>query len=224
MSETALDYTSMTEEVLAANARAGSSGAFRAIIQRCNQRLFRVARAVVGSDDEAEDVLQEAYLKAFAAITRFRGESRLLTWLTTITLNEARERLRQRRHVSSLRIDEDRHPTVLLFPGPASATNPEMESTRLETRHLLEGAIDRLPENFRIVFMLREIEGCTIDETAAQLDLNRDTVKTRHFRACRLLRKDLEERLSIGMADLFPFLGRRCERLADSVLKRLGTK
>ena len=220
MIQAALDYETMTEELLLHRVRGGDREAFRAIMQRCNQRLFRVARAVMGSDDEAEDVLQEAYLRAFGGIRQFRGESSLTTWLTAITLNEARGRLRLRRPITDLDIMDDTR--VIPFPGLAEALDPEQEAARSGTRRLLERAIDGLPGEFRIVFMLREIEGCSVEETAGQLALNPQTVRTRLFRARQLLRAELEKTLSSGMTGVFPFLGPRCTRITERVLARLA--
>jgi RNA polymerase sigma-70 factor (ECF subfamily) len=221
MTQTARDYAAMDEVALVAQARSGDREAFRAIMQRCNQRLFRVARAVTGSDDEAEDVLQEAYLRAFAAIGEFRGEAGLLTWLTAITLNEARGRLRRRRPQVELTVMDDAGSRIIPFPGMAANPDPEAETQRAETRRLLETALDQLPPDFRIVFILREIEGCDVEETARQLGLKPQTVKTRLFRARRLLRQDLERTFASGLNGVFPFLGLRCNAICERVLARL---
>jgi len=222
MRQAALDFATMPEKLLLRHARGGDREAFRAIMQRHNQRLFRVARAVVNNDDEAEDILQDAYLKAFAAIALFRGESGLNTWLTAITLNEARGRLRRRRPSESLEVMEANGDRIIPFPGMAEIADPEAEAVRSETRRLLERAIDGLTDEFRIVFMLREVEGLSVEETAAQLDLNPQTVRTRLFRARQSLRQSLVSTLSSGMEDVFPFLGARCSRIADRVLERLS--
>jgi RNA polymerase sigma-70 factor (ECF subfamily) len=220
MAQAALDYQGMTETVLVVHAKNGDREAFRAIMQRCNQRLFRVARAVLRNDDEAEDALQDAYLRAFEGITGFRGEAGLLTWLTAITLNEARGRLRkQRPTVDFDTMDESR---VIAFPGAPAPADPESEAARSQIRGLLEKAIDALPEEFRVVFILREVEGCSVEETAAQLALNPQTVKTRLFRARQALRKELEQELLTGMGKVFPFLGARCARITERVLERMG--
>jgi len=222
MRQTALDYATMPEKSLLRHAQGGDRDAFRAIMQRHNQRLFRVARAVVSNDDEAEDVLQDAYLKAFAAIGLFRGDCGLNTWLTAITLNEARGRLRRRRPDESLEVMEKNGVRVIPFPGMAEIPDPEAEAVRSETRRLLERAIDELPHEFRLVFMLRDVEGLSVEETAAQLDLNPQTVRTRLFRARQSLRQSLMSTLSSGMEGVFPFLGARCSRIADRVLERLS--
>ena len=222
MRQAALDYATMPEKLLLRHAQGGDREAFRAIMQKHNQRLFRVARAVVNNDDEAEDILQDAYLKAFAAIAAFRGESGLNTWLTAITLNEARGRLRRRRPGESLEVMEANGDRIIPFPGMAEITDPEAEAVRSETRRLLERAIDGLTDEFRIVFMLRDVEGLSVEETAAQLDINPQTVRTRLFRARQSLRQSLVSTLSSGMDDVFPFLGARCSRIADRVLERLS--
>ena len=217
MNQAALNYMAMDESGLVACAKSGDREAFRAIMQRCNQRLFRVARGLVGGDDEAEDVLQEAYLHAFAGISNFRGEAELLTWLTAITLNEARGRLRKRRPMLDLDIVDKTN--IVQFPS--APADPEAEAGRTETRELLEAAIDSLPADFRIVFILREIEGCSVEETAIQLDINPATVKTRLFRARRLLRASLERKFVTGLSGVFPFLGLRCASMTEQVLSKL---
>lgn len=221
MAQALPDFSGMEEAALAQHARRGDRGAFRAIMERCNQRLFRVARAVVGSDDEAEDVLQESYLRAFRGIGEFRGEAGLLTWLTAITLNEARGRLRKRRPMVELKVVDESQSRVVPFPGLSVAADPEAEAARSETRLLLETAIDALPPDFRVVFMLREIEGCSVEDTAAQLGVKPQTVKTRLFRARHLLRADLERKFASGLGGVFPFLGARCTRITERVLARL---
>jgi RNA polymerase sigma-70 factor (ECF subfamily) len=217
------DYLDMNEAELVRRARSGDQEAFRAIMQLCNQRLFRVARAIVGSDDEAEDVVQESYLRAFAALAGFRGDSSLLTWLTAVTLNEARGRLRKRRVQIEIDAVDDMNAHIIPFPGQPEMSNPEREAARVEAGRLLEKAVDRLPPEYRLVFLLREVEGCDVEETARQLGLNPQTVRTRLLRAKRHLRLDLERKIADGMAGVFPFLGRRCAGLTDRVLERLKT-
>jgi RNA polymerase sigma-70 factor (ECF subfamily) len=212
----------MTDADLVAFARDRDQMAFRAIMQRFNQRLFRVARAVMGNDDEAEDVLQTAYLSAFRGISSFRGDARLLTWLTTITLNEARGRLRQRRPTLELTMLDHESHRVVPFPGMTSVPSPEAEAGRAEVRAVLEAAVDALPTDFRIVFILREVDGCSTEEAAAQLSIPEATVKTRLFRARRLLREGLEKQFLTGLSGVFPFLGRRCDTICESVLRELG--
>ena len=220
----ALDYQAMDEPDLVDLARRGHRDAFRAIMQRCNQRLFRVARSVMRDDNEAEDVLQEAYVRAFSRLESFRGEAGILTWLTRITLNEARGRLRRRRHMVDLsEIDAAQAGSgqVIAFPAASMTADPEADAARAQMRRLLESAVDELPNAFRAVFIMRDVDECSIEETAANLGLKPETVKTRLHRARRQLRRVLDEKLSTSMAGAFPFLGVRCQAITDRVMARL---
>jgi len=216
----AIDYAGLDEADLVRLAQAGDRDAFRAIMTRCNQRLFRLARGVVGNDSDAEDVLQEAYLKAFAAISGFRREAGLFTWLSAITLNAARSRLRRRRPTVELdRMDDQRN--VVMLSG-AAPRNPEAEVARAQMRNLLERAVDAVPRDFRLVFLMREVEGCSVEETAAQLGLKAATVKTRHHRAKVMLRAALDREMAGALHDAFPFLGARCAAITERVLEKLA--
>ena len=209
-----------SEAALLLGARRGEESAIRALIKANNQRLFRVARAVLRNDGEAEDVVQETYVRAFTKLGEFRGEAAFSTWLTRIALNEALGRKRkQRPTVEPEAIDEN----VVLFPGVSSPEAPEHAAGRREVRLLLEQAIDALPEPFRIVFILREIEMLDIEETAEQLKIKPATVKTRLHRARRLIKAELESKLSPVFADIYPFDGVRCTHLADRVIAALAS-
>ena len=222
----AINYLGLLESELVAYARAGDRQAFRAIMKRCNQRLFRIARAVVRDEAEAEDVLQEAYTRAFSAIATFRGEAGIATWLTRIVLNEAHGRLRRRK----LTVDLDQveaaqeSAQVLNFPGMTKSENPEADAARAQIRRILERAVDALPEPFRLVFILREVEELSVEETADHLNLRVETVKTRLHRARRRLREALDAQLADVMVGAYPFLGTRCERITEAVLRRLAEK
>jgi RNA polymerase sigma-70 factor (ECF subfamily) len=217
------NYVALTTPDLVGRAQGGDPEAFRAIMQRANQRLFRVARSVLGDEIEAEDALQDAYVRAFIGIARFRGEADIMTWLTRIVLNEARSRLRRRRPSGTLdEVETAQRETgeIILFPGALGA-GPESDAARSQIRDLIEQAVDELPPAFRVVFIMRDIEECSIEETAAGLGLKPETVKTRLHRARRLLRQSLDARLSATLVGAFPFLGNRCRRMSDRVLTRL---
>lgn len=220
----ALDVAALDDHALVALVRGGQREAFRHIMQRCNQRLFRVARSVLGEDSEAEDVLQESYLRAYRKLDAFRGDSTLLTWLTSIVLNEARGRLRRRHTMVGLeQIDaapDDSH-QVIQFPSKFGSEDPAVSAARAQIRQLLEHAIDELPEAFRTVYMMREVEQCTVEETAALLSIRPETVKTRLHRARRLLRTSLHGTLAATLGEAFPFMGRRCARVTAAVMERL---
>ena len=212
------------EPELVALARRGNESAIRMIVQRYNRRLYRVARAVLRDDAEAEDVVQETYMKALANLGSFRHDAALATWLTRIALNEAlgrRRRRNRRTDIEALDASERAEGSLIMFPVPLAPSNPEIEVSRRQVRDLLEKAVDALPEPFRIVFVLRDIEDLSIEETAKQLDLKPQTVKTRLHRARRLIRGRLDKALASAYFDLFPFDGARCVRMADKVIARL---
>jgi RNA polymerase sigma-70 factor, ECF subfamily len=203
--------------------RAGQSSAFAILMRRNNQRLYRLARGIVRDDSEAEEVVQESYVRAFTHIEGFKGESSLATWLARIVLNEARGRLR-RRHPA---VDIDNMPeTPRAGSDPAlivhADMSPERASARQEIRRAIENAIDRLPLTFRAVFIMRAIEQMSIDETAHCLGIPVDTVKTRFHRANKALRQALSREFGSVLDGAFPFLGARCDRLVDRVLEHLG--
>ena len=221
----AADLTVLDDLQLARRAAAGEGSAFRLIMERNNGRLYRVARSVVRDDSEAEDVVQESYVRAFARLREFRGEASLATWLTRIALNEALGRLRRRRPTSELSvIDAPRRGggEVIAFPGAASDADPERAAARREIAGALERAIDALPDAFRVVFVMRAVEQMSVEETAADLGIPEATVKTRLFRGRRLLRDALHAEIGSALSDAFPFAGRRCLRTTELVLARLG--
>ncbi|KQW55097.1 RNA polymerase sigma factor [Ensifer sp. Root127] len=221
----ALAITDPTADVaLAQRAIAGDGPAFLAIMQVHNQRLYRIARGVVRNDSEAEDIVQEAYVLAFAHLASFRGESSLGTWLSRIVINEALGRLRRgRRKADALgSIGDGRDATIIQFPLPASADDPERTMAQRQILQLVERATDNLPDIYRTVFVARVIEGLSVEETADLLGLRPETVKTRLHRARQLVRKQLHEQIGPVLLDAFPFAGRRCARLTAAVMKRLG--
>lgn len=213
-----------SEDKLVDLARLGGENAIRTLIKRNNRRLFRAARSVMRNDAEAEDVVQATYVKAFTRLASFRGESAFSTWLTRIALNEALDRKRRERlGVDLAELDQmgqhdgaSASAPLSLVPLPADS-----EVMRMELRAALEAMTDDLPEGFRMVFVLRDIEGMSIEETADLLSLKPATVKTRLHRAHRLLRTAIESRFSATFADIFPFDGNRCTHMADRVIAQL---
>ena len=207
---------------LVARIRARDADAFRTVMQRYNQRLYRVARGILRNDGEAEDAVQEAYVRAFSHLADFRGESSLATWLTRIVMNEALGRLRsQRRTVerggSALNASEAE---IIQFPLAGKADDPERTLAQREILNLVQKITDELPDVYRIVFKTRVIEGMSVEDTAELLGIPPETVKTRLHRARRLVREQLDKQIGPVLMDAFPFAGRRCERLTTAVLQR----
>jgi len=200
-------------------AMAHEADAFRAIIKTHNQRLYRIARGVVRNDSEAEDIVQEAYVRAFAALATFRGDASLATWLSRIVLNEALGRLRKRRRTVVMPANSEAQ--IIQFPLNPS-DDPERTMAQRQILRLVERATDNLPDVYRTVFIARVIEGLNIEETADLLGVRPETVKTRLHRARALVRKALDDEIGPVLLDAFPFAGRRCERLTEAVMKRLG--
>jgi RNA polymerase sigma-70 factor, ECF subfamily len=199
--------------------------AVRAILKANNRRLFRLARGILRNDSEAEDVVQEAYVRAFTHLAEFRGASSLSTWLSRIAMNEALGRLRRARPGVELdALPESAHEAQIIpFPITTSAADdPEKSMARREIQNVIEGAIDELPGAFRLVFIARVVEGMSIEETAATFDLKPETVKTRLHRARAMLRDNIESRIGPVVMEAFPFAGRRCDGLTQAVLQRLG--
>jgi RNA polymerase sigma-70 factor, ECF subfamily len=218
----------LDDSALVERARNRDGAAVRLIMQRHNRRLYRVARSVLNDEAEAEDVVQETYVRAFTHLDAFRGEAQLSTWLTRIALNEALGRLRRRRITVGLKdidaINDQGEARVIYLPSARQDSDPEAAAARAEVRRLLEQAVGQLPESFRIVFVLRDIEEMSTEETATHLGLRPETVKTRLHRARRLLRQSLDRTLSSAVSDVFPCAGARCARITEAVLHRLGVE
>jgi RNA polymerase sigma-70 factor (ECF subfamily) len=203
---------SLPDDELVRRCRVRDEAAVRELTRRYNRRLFRVARSILRDDDEAEDVVQETYARAFAHFDNFRGEAGVGTWLARIAMNEAFGRRNRRR------------PTVDINETPVESAgdDPERLMAQQELRAVLERAIDELPEAFRAIFVARLVEGMTVEETADAFGVRPETVKTRVHRARLRLRKSIEREFGSALVDAFSFDGARCERLTDRVLRRLA--
>lgn len=214
-----------TDTELVRRALERDSGAFRAIMQRYNRRLYRMARSVLRNDSDAEDALQEAYMRAFANFSQFRAESSLSTWLSRIVLNEALGWIRRRKPTVELSTIDDRQESlaqIIPFPLTGQQMDPERNMAQREIHVILERAIDQLPLSFRTVLVARLIQELTVEETAELLRLRPETVKTRLHRARNLLKAELEKTIGGAITDVFPFDGWRCERITAAVLRRLA--
>jgi len=203
----------LSDGELAQRVAGGDVRAFEALMRRHNRALFRTSRAILRDDADAEEALQDGYLRAFRAIGAFRGESKLSTWLVRIVANEALMRLRKRRRGAEVvSLHGDDMPT---------ADRPDYAAQRAQTRRLLEQKIDALPEAYRVVFILRALEEFSVEETAAALGIPEATVRTRFFRARRVLREALSTEIDLALDEVFAFAGERCDRIVAGVLARL---
>jgi len=214
--------TATPEAELVARAAAGDAAAFEAIMRRHNRVLFRTARAILKDDHEAEDALQDAYLRAWRALGSFRADARLSTWLVRIVANEALGRLR-RTSAQIVPLDAamtSTEPEIQAALVDAPDGRPEQFAMRAELRRLMEARIDLLPDTFRTVFMLRAVEEMSVEEVAQALDIPEATVRTRFFRARSLLREGLASAIDVTLADAFSFDGARCDRIVAGVLAR----
>jgi RNA polymerase sigma-70 factor (ECF subfamily) len=199
------------------------AAAFEQLMRQHNGRLFRVVRAILRDDAEAEDALQDAYVDAYKHIGEFKGTAQLGTWLTRIAVNHALMRLRKHRRerqVIPMHEPELDAPAEVESVADPAAESPVTTTLRAEMRELLEQRIDQLPVAFRTVFVMREVEEMTVDETAAALAIPPATVRTRLFRARALLRTALANDLDIATRDVFGFAGARCDRIVAVVLAR----
>ncbi|MDE2611524.1 MAG: RNA polymerase sigma factor [Burkholderiales bacterium] len=218
------DRTQEDDGALARLVAAGDRAAFTRMMRRYNRRLYRLARATLRDDAEAEDAVQESYFAAFRAIGGYRGEAALATWLSRLVLNEcfARQRRQGRRDniapMFSTSVRSEVEQDAMDTSGSAS---PEEAVMRAELRALIERRLDALPEAFRLVFVLRCVEELSVEETAQCLGIPEATVRSRHFRARSLLRESLAQDIDLAERDVFSFAGKRCDRIVAGVLARL---
>ena len=187
----------------------GDTAVFELIVRRYNQRLFRATRAILRDDGEAEDVMQEAYVRAFVNLDQFAGDAKFSTWLTKIAVYEALGRLRRAKRQEELPEAMD------------SSNNPERTAYGRELQSAIESAVDALPPLYRTVFVLREIEEMSVAETADCLGITEESVKTRCHRARALLRSRLERVVAVQTRQAFSFLGHRCDRVTHQVMERI---
>jgi RNA polymerase sigma-70 factor (ECF subfamily) len=202
----------------------GNEAAFAFLMRRYNQTLYRTARSILKDDAEAEDAVQEAYLLAYKAFAHFRGDAKLSTWLVRIVVNESIARMRKRtRRAEVVHLDGETHEDLQAAEGhmnEATPEQPEQSALRAEARRLLEARIDKLPDAFRTVFVLRALEEMTVEEAAASLGINEATVRTRYFRARSMLREALAREIDFAFDRAFSFAGDRCDRIVAGVLAR----
>jgi RNA polymerase sigma-70 factor (ECF subfamily) len=212
----AVEYRTDTELIEAI--RAGDLRALEVLMRRHNRTLYRTARAILGDDAEAEDAVQEAYLRAYRGLAGFRGEAKLSTWLVRIAANEALMRRRRRAKATVVPMDVAAAASEEWNTLMSDRPGPEQDASRAEMRKLIEARIDALPEAYRAVFVLRALEELSVEETAGVLESPEATVRTRFFRARALLREALAHEVDRGLEEAFGFAGERCDRMVANVL------
>jgi len=210
----------LSDEEVVARVLAGETSLFEIVMRRYNQRLYRVARSILRNDSEAEDVMQDAYVRAYEHLDQFAGKARFSTWLTRIAVNEALARQRRGNRYQELEpmSQSDGDP---MDGFRSMALNPEQEASNSQIRRLLEEAVEKLPDVYRTVFMLRDIEEMSTTDTANALQISEENVKVRLHRARALLRKSLYARAGMERKEAFNFHAVRCDRIVKNVFERI---
>lgn len=211
--------SALTDEEVVERVIAGETALFEILMRRYNQRLYRVTRSILGNDGEAEDVTQDAYVRSYVHLNQFDGRAKFSTWLTKIAVHEALARARNRQRL--VEIDAASGPMEDGMNLESKTPSPEQEVLTHTMRIVLEAAVDKLPETYRSVFMLREVEEMSTAETAECLDLSQEAVKVRLHRARALLRKDIYAQTGAATASAFQFMGARCDRMVACVFERI---
>jgi RNA polymerase sigma-70 factor (ECF subfamily) len=213
LAQTAADE--LTDETIVTRVREGETALYEILVRRYNQRLYRTIRAILRDDRNVEDVMQQAYIDAYTHLDQFRGEAKFATWLTRIAVNRAIRNGRGDRRGLELVVSDQQSAIERI---PARNVDPEHAMYGHELKVVLESLIGQLPEPFRLVFVMREVEGLSTAETAACLEINEDTVKTRLHRARRLLQEQLDRRLGPAASEVYPFHLSRCDRVVAGVM------
>jgi RNA polymerase sigma-70 factor (ECF subfamily) len=212
---------SLPDEEVVRRILAGDAASFELLMRRHNQRIFRVVRSIVRDDDEAEDVVQESYVRAFEHLSQFAGRATFATWLTRIAVNEALARKRRHKVIQYMDLDDPKN--VALQPQLING-QADHRACNNELRDVLNHAVDSLPDELRTVFTLRVVEELDTDETAACLEISESNVKVRLHRARSLLRQRIDDQIGAGVRQVYQFDGERCDRIVKSVLERLSRK
>jgi RNA polymerase sigma-70 factor (ECF subfamily) len=210
----------LTDEEVVRRIRGGESFLFEIIMRRYNQRLFRVTNSILKNEGEAEDVIQDAYVRAYANLHQFAGEAKFSTWLTKIAIYESLRRLRRSKRLSSMEKFTDGKEFMSFLKDENG--NPEKDFFRRRIIELLETAIGNLSTKYSLVIMLRDVEGLSTEETAKCLGISEEAVKTRLHRARSVLKQQLSAGAGVTVKDLYPFAGERCDRIVARVMERIN--
>ena len=216
------NFAHLHDEEIVTRVLAGDTALYEIIMRRHNQRIYRVIMSILHNDSEAEDVMQETYVRAFEHLNQFAGRAQFRTWLTRIAVHEALARVQQAKRFQLPNLEQEvGEDTMDRFAS--GQRSPEQQTADAELRTVIEHAIARLPELYRSVFMLRDVELMSIDEVAAILDLSESTVKVRLHRARRALRKTLFEHAGEQLSGTFPFHAVRCDRVVAAVFRKINS-
>lgn len=215
--------STLTDSEIVKRVRSGERALFEVLMRRHNQRVYRAARAVVKDEMEVEDVMQQAYINAYTHLHQFEDRAQFSTWLTRIALNEAFGRRKQIRIAETRTADADRDRREVMDTITSPHPDPEHQAYAQELHRVLEEAVDGLPETYRVVFMLRDIEGLSTSETGQGLGIGDEAVKTRLHRARAMVRRAVSARIGGGAGLAFQFQAPRCDRVVHAVLERLSS-
>ena len=211
-----------TDEEVVERVRAGETALYEIILRRYNQRLYRVARSIVREDGEAEDVMQEAYVKAYQNLHQFEGRSAFSAWLTRIAVHEALARVRRNGKFDQL--DHSEEDGAFVVEPVAKSPDPEAATSQEEMARILEQALLHLAPQYRTVLLMRDVEEMSTSETAEALELSEENVKVRLHRGRAALRREILERIGTSSKEVFPFMGERCDRVVRNVLQKVAAK
>lgn len=214
-------WANIQDEQIVERVLCGETALYEILMRRHNQRLYRVGVSILRNDTEAEDVMQEAYVRDYTHLRQFAGEAKFATWLTKIAVHEALARLRKRGRTEDIDLILDTNLHVMASMGKMTR-DPEMQAYDEELKVVLERAINVLPDTYRTVFVLRAVEGLSVAETAACLELSHEAVKTRFHRGRSLLRRELQRRAGVTAAQAFPFHLSRCDHIVEAVFERIN--
>lgn len=221
LTETVTSQDPLSDEEVVARVLAGERSTFEIVMRRYNQRLYRVVRAILRNDSEAEDVMQDAYVRAYEHLDQFAGRAKFSTWLTRIAVHEALTRQRRANRYQELDPMSEGDGGDPMDGLASMALNPEEQASNSQIRGLLEDAVEKLPDAYRTVFMLRDVEEMSTTDTANVLEITEENVKVRLHRARALLRKSLYTRAGTERKEAFNFHAVRCDRVVKNVFERI---
>lgn len=210
--------TKLPDSIIVERVLQGEKGLFEILLRRYNQRLFRVVRSYIHSEDDTKDIMQDAYVKAYTKLEQFNNEASFSTWLIRIAINEALQQIRKNKRQTTNYGKTERLDNVFQLPD-TNQMNPEKQTIRTQTHHLIEEAVDRLPEKYRVVFVMHQVEGLSNPEIATCLKLSDSNVKVRLHRAKKLLKEELYK--NTQDASIYEFGNQKCDLMVETVMSKI---